>query len=209
MVDLNFARKRVKPTTDMVLLQIPDAGIPDILELIVKASAYGPGFTRRLAPSIQGQNQTDTLYKVWEFIRTRIAYKRDKPGAEVVKSPGKLVKDGVGDCKSMTVKAVSLMTNFGIPYRFRVAFYDPANPHAGHIYPIATVNGKDIIVDAVHHAFNEEVDFWKAYDYKPDGRLIKEIKGGLAGISGTPSNNIVSNLVKLIAFGFVAYKIFR
>lgn len=190
-MSLAAARDKIKPTTNTIKMRYEDAGVPEILELIFKASQYGPAFTAKFSPSLRGRDKKESAKNVWRFVRENVKYQRDPAGRETVKSPGKLIYDGVGDCKSFTVLVVSILTNLGIPWRYRVAFYDPKQPNAGHIYPVAIIGGTDVIVDAVHDTFNEEVEYWTAYDYDQGGKQIRKMDGGtLAGPAVTNFKNI-------------------
>lgn len=203
-MNLSAARKQIKPTTNTVMIRHDNAGVPEILDLIFVASKYGPSFTAKFAPALRGQTVTDTLENVWRFVRQNVKYKRDAAGKEKVKSPGKLIYDGVGDCKSFSVIIASILTNLGIKWKYRVAFYDPKQPNAGHIYPVAIVGGNEIIVDAVHDTFDEEVEYWRAYDYAPNGEQIKKHTGTAGGyLSGPPANLQNIFLAGLLLFAAV------
>jgi hypothetical protein len=176
-------------TTNRPVILYKDGSVPEILKAIFYAGKLAPKMTKQISSRLIGKNDYETLRNIWNFLKKEVIYKRDKPGKEVVKSPGKLIFDGYGDCKSFTNMAQSLITNAGISFKYRVAFYDPDNPQQGHIYPIAVLSPKkEIVVDAVHSHFNEEVPFWKAFDYSPDGKLIGSVKSdnfdNLAGIDG-------------------------
>ena len=88
-----------------------------------------------------------------------------------------------GDCKSFSIFIGSIIKNLKWKYRYRVAFYDPQNPDSGHIYPIVTLpDGTDVVMDAVHNRFDEEVKFWRARDYYPESGYSRKAQR-LNGIS--------------------------
>lgn len=200
MSSLRDARKNIRPTTNTTRLFKRNAGVPDILDVIFLATRYGPAFTQPFAGQLRGRDQVDSAKNVWRFVKSNVVYKRDAPGKEIVKSPGKLVYDGAGDCKSFSVLIGSLLTNLGITWFYRVAFYDPQEPNAGHIYPVAIIGGREVIVDAVHDAFDEQAPFWKATDYTPGGEKIKALKGS-ANLGGLPGESPAApgNLLKTAA----------
>lgn len=165
---VRIANRTIEPGTNTHIRVSNDANVAKIIALIMQANRISHPFTRRFARNLRGKNDLVTLRNVWSFVKENIRYKRDEPGAEVVKSPGELWDDKVGDCKSFSVMIGSLLGNLGYDYKYRVAFYNPDAPEQGHIYPVAILkDGTEVIVDAVYTRFNAEAKYWKAYDYEP------------------------------------------
>lgn len=196
MVSLSTARQLVKKTSNKKYVPYEDWGVNEILKVIFLAGRLGSDFTGRLAAKLKGKTPYKSLKNIWRFVHSQIKYKEDN-GKQWVQSPGQLVKTGTGDCKSMTIIITSLMTNLGIPWIFRVAFYDRQKPNLGHIYPVAFIDYKEVIVDAVHDRFDEEVKgAWKVMDYSPDGKLV-------ASIGARPAQE--TSLFDLVAGSFFIY----
>lgn len=178
MISASTAGRYIAPSPNRREVVHEDGGIREIIDVIMYADRAGHPFTRELAPRLVGANDYETLANIWKFTRTHIRYVRDRVGEEVVKSPGKFWADKRGDCKSFSVFIGSLLQNLNFKYKYRVAFYDPNNPDSGHIYPVAMIGGEEVIVDAVHTRFDEEVPYWKAYDYNPNtGKKISRLHG--------------------------------
>ncbi|NUO01007.1 MAG: hypothetical protein HUU01_10375 [Saprospiraceae bacterium] len=146
-----------------------NARIGDIVQAVLHADSKGSYFVETMAESLRKGSDRETLRAVWRFVKDNIRYVRDPPRRELVKSPGATWASKTGDCKSMSVMIGSLLRCLGYRYFYRVARYDPKNPEQGHIYPVALVNGREVIVDAVHDAFDREYDYWKKQDYSPQG----------------------------------------
>jgi hypothetical protein len=163
---MNRARVGVKPAENRTVLTTR-GNVWKIVETIVQADRESAEFTEELAANLRQSSDLKSLREAWTFVKTHVRYVRDRAGMETVKSPGKTWADQKGDCKSFSVFIGSLLQNWGIPYVYRVAFYDPQNPQSGHIYPVALLDGKQIPVDAVHTRFGEEARYWKAYDIQP------------------------------------------
>ena len=162
-----IADRRILPSPGMKTVVSESANVDAIIRLILEADRQSRPFTAQFARYLKGKTDLDTLRNVWKFTREHIEYVRDAPGNEIVKSPGATWKDRFGDCKSMSVFIGSILANLGYRYKYRVAFYDPAKPEQGHIYPIAYTSSGEVIVDAVNSRFNQEVRYWKAFDYEP------------------------------------------
>ncbi|MBX2927019.1 MAG: hypothetical protein KF852_04225 [Saprospiraceae bacterium] len=159
-------RARVRPAENRTVVKTR-GNVWKIVETIVQADRESAEFTEELARDLRQPSDLKSLQEAWKFVKTHVRYVRDRAGRETIKSPGKTWADQKGDCKSFSVFVGSLLQNWGIPYVYRVAFYDPKNPQSGHIYPVALLDGKEIPVDAVHTRFGEEAPYWKAYDVKP------------------------------------------
>lgn len=144
-----------------------NARIGDIVEVILHADGKASAFTRRLAGHLRGKDDMDTLANIWDFTKKHIRYKRDRAGKEIVKSPGRTWEDGHADCKGMSIFIGSLLKNLGYDFVYRVARYDSSLPDQGHIYPVVLLDGKEVVVDAVHKYFNKEYPYWTKKDYAP------------------------------------------
>lgn len=165
---LSIAKRYIAPSPNRSTVLYSDAEVKDIITAILRADKMSAEFTTRFAPFLRGSSDMQTMRNIWAFVRKYVRYQKDKAGHEVVKSPGKTWQDRYADCKSMSVMIGSLLKNLGYPYYYKVVFYDKRNPEQGHIYPVAILgNGREVVVDAVHHTFDEELPYWKAYKYDP------------------------------------------
>lgn len=173
-----------------------DGGVDEIIQVILHADRLSQPATARFASMLRANSEERTLYNVWRFVRKNIRYIRDTPGHEVIKSPMRTWQDRFGDCKSHSVFTGSLLKNLGFRYFYRVAFYDRRQPEQGHIYAIARLNdGREIIVDSVNDAFNDEHGpIWKYYDYETSRG--DRVGAGVAGLSGTGGGNWIGTLAK-------------
>ncbi len=183
----NIAKRYIQPSTNRVEVLHHQADVKDIIETILHADGMSAQFTRRFAPYLKDKDDYRTLKNIWSFVRRYIRYERDQAGNEVIKSPGRTWADRFADCKSMSVMVGSLLKNLGFRYFYRVAFYDSDNPQQGHIYPVAILpGGEKVIIDAVHHSFDEEVTFWRADDYNPSTGERQEDVAAVAGPATLP-----------------------
>ncbi len=181
-----IAKRHIKPSSGKVQVVHRQADVQDIIDTILRADGMSTQFTRRFAPFLKGTNDYQTLKNIWSFVRRYIRYEKDRAGNEVVKSPGRTWEDRFADCKSMSVMVGSLLKNLSYRYYYKVAFYNPDNPEQGHIYPIAILpGGQEVVLDAVHHTFDEEVSFWRADKYDPATGEKREDVAAVAGIGAS------------------------
>jgi hypothetical protein len=178
----HLADQLIKPTSNIEAV-IKEKGVTDdIVKTILIADRLSAGFTEKLAVYLVGDTDRATLENVFSFVKENIEYVIDKPGFEVVKSPGKTWKDGFADCKSLSILVGSILQNLKIPYHYRFTSYNKSK-RVTHVYIVAQLNGQEVILDTVHDFFDEEVPYKYAIDYNPvTGQVKKEQKGG--GIAG-------------------------
>lgn len=171
------ATNRIKKGLGKIYTMYLSGDVDDIVNTILHADKLAAPFTKDFAESLRGADDLETLKNIWSFTRREIEYVKDKPGHEIVKSPGQTWKDRKGDCKSHTVFIGSILKNLGYPYIYRVAFYDRKNPEQGHIYAIAILpDGRRVVVDSVNDRFNHEHTYWKKKDYPRQPAEIGAIK---------------------------------
>lgn len=110
----------------------------------------------------------DVCKNIFDYIINNVRYKEDPAGVQWVKTPARLIADGVGDCKSMSIFSASCLRSLGIDHFFRFVSFNKRK-EATHVYVVAVdENGKNIILDPVVRPvqFNKE----EKYTYKSDMR---------------------------------------
>lgn len=175
-----------------------DGDTTDIIAVIMDMDAEADKYVNvGAAQCLIGADDYDTLENVWRFVKKNVTYKPDARGREVVKSPAALFSIGKGDCKSFSIAEASLLRALGFKgIRYRFAAYNNASD-VTHVYVVCKLRGKDVVLDAVHDYFDDEVRYsWK-----------KDISASRAKISGigkeVPKSNSLSTAFALflIAWG--------
>lgn len=167
-----------------------NATVEDIMQVILDLYEESKYQTVHFAKNFDFTTINGFEELFWD-IKSSIKYKEDKPGFEIVKSPSALYKLKVGDCKSFTIASGSTMHNGGVKkIIFRLCHY--GEPSEAHIYPIAYLGGRKIVMDSVHHTFNQEPPgkvWWM--DYDPETRtVIREV-----GIRSKQTNDLMQKLL--------------
>lgn len=188
----------IKDSPQWEIMRHRNGDTADIIETILYADMHSADFVLSGAECLQGSTEYRTFENVWTFVKYNLKYKPDRPGHERIKSPGALFKSGYGDCKSYSVAIGAILRAFSIPYRYRFASYD--NGDFTHVYVIATMkNGEDVVLDAVHKRFDDEVPYRHHKDIKP---AQPTSINGVNSISIDPIPAILGAL-----FGFVFCKL--
>lgn len=107
---------------------------------------------------------------IFSYLLDHVVYKLDDDGMQYIKSPARLLKDGYGDCKSLTMFIACCLHCMGIKHIIRFVNYDGGNQYT-HVYPVALDEyGNEIILDACE----KDVDGVVMYDYARECRKKKD-----------------------------------
>lgn len=175
-----------------------NALLEDTIDLMKKVTGETLEDTAALAALLKDSDDKKTCKNVWNFCFNHIQYKEDKKGVEQVRRPSRSWADrktGV-DCDCLSVFIGSILINLGIPYSIRLTRYK--QPHFEHVYPIAHLEQEDIIMDAVVHGFNYEID----YSAKKDIAMNLEYLNGVED-DDQLINNILNDDIPMDAQAFI------
>lgn len=92
---------------------------------------------------------TDTACRsIFSYLAKNVTYKLDPYGVQYIKTPARLLQDGEGDCKSLTLFIAACLSCLGIPCIVRFVNFDGGSQYT-HVYPVAVApDGTEIILDA-------------------------------------------------------------
>lgn len=141
----------------------------EIAGAIVKAIQESEPAAKFLAPKFQNKDKEKTAKLIWIFCRQAIPYKREPGSKQTAKTLPRILSDAAkfgGDCKHMSIAAASLCKACGIPVKLRLISQSAYDTSPNHIYCVAKINGKDVIIDAVLKNFDTEARYNHKYDIK-------------------------------------------
>lgn len=196
-----------KPNND---IQIVDAmaDTQDVIDLIELADCHAwqqtTEFSRSVEPSMRG------MEALWKYIRSEINYVPDDDERMVVKSPEVVIQDKIADCKSMSLFIGSVIHNlrmrgYDIDHDYRFVSYNNSKV-ISHVYPVVYLGGQEIIMDAVHDTWNEELD----YTYKIDVPSCEDTGIGITGTKERYEGIQKKKWIKPLAFiagGLALYRL--
>ncbi len=97
---------------------------------------------------LQGLCVDDQCRAIFSYLAEHVRYKLDKDGEQYIKSPARLLADGMGDCKSLTMYVSCCLHCLGVSHIIRFVNYDAGKQYT-HVYPVAIdEEGNEIILDA-------------------------------------------------------------
>lgn len=171
-----------KPTyIDTVLYK--DGDTADIMTALLKEAKVAAPFTAQFASRFSPDRAG--MKALWAFVKNNIPYKEDPPDVQWIQTPArvwdnrKIELGGTGkgaDCKSYTLFIISVLQNLGVDFTIRFVGYSAFNQNVTHVYPIAKIDGRAIIVDSVWDRFDSE----KKYKFKKDYNMAQIVR--LAGV---------------------------
>lgn len=97
---------------------------------------------------LYGLPTDDQCRAIFSYLAKNVRYKLDPYGVQYIKTPARLLRDGEGDCKSLTMFIAACLHSLGVPCKVRFVNFDGSNQYT-HVYPVAIdENGKEIVLDA-------------------------------------------------------------
>lgn len=89
------------------------------------------------------------LRAIHTWVADRIRYLRDPVGVELLQSPQRTLRDGMGDCDDKATLLAGLLRSIGHPAQlaFRVIGTNPVSGQFGHVYVVAKMGGRRIPLD--------------------------------------------------------------
>lgn len=165
----NLSRSRPK-ALNRSILNVEDGYNHNIIETLNSNYFIAVPQCRGFAQKFRGINRLATAFNIWRFVKTEIKYKKDPNEFQMIRLPGRILQDKVGDCKSMTLLCASLLANLAMPVVIRYASYS-ADRTPTHVYALTyDKDGSEIIIDAVWSKFNSQAPFKSKRDYLMKGQ---------------------------------------
>ena len=109
---------------------------------------------------------------VFAYLTDHVVYRLDDEGNQYIKSPARLLADGCGDCKSLTMFIACCLHCLGIEHIIRFVNYDGGKQYT-HVYPVAIDEmGREIVLDACE----KDIDGVILYGFARDSKKRKDFR---------------------------------
>lgn len=100
-----------------------------------------------IVSDLRGETVNNACEAIFDYMCKKVSYKLDEDGKQFIKSPARLLADGCGDCKSLTMFVSCCLHCLGIQHIVRFVNFDGSDQYS-HVYPVAIdENGKEIVMD--------------------------------------------------------------
>jgi transglutaminase-like putative cysteine protease len=135
---------------------------------IVKAVGDSKKAADTLAPNFYcDTNYYNEAKLIFIFIKNAVPYVKEPGNNQTAKTLPRILADAKkygGDCKHYATIAASLCKSLGIKCKLRLISQHFNSKTPNHIYCVAIINGKEVIIDPVLKNFDTEA----RYNYKYD-----------------------------------------
>ena len=122
-------------------------------------------YAKWVAPKLRGNSNYESCFNVYKFLRGKMIYKAEPSSLQSARTLKRILLDAQakkGDCKHYTTFACSVLKEMGIPVKMRLISQNILKRDPTHIYCVAIVNGREVIVDPCIKSFDREaINFYK------------------------------------------------
>lgn len=200
------------PTDQNITVKASNADtLRDTIPLMLNKIKRTKWQSKELANALKAKTLSKTARNNWDFIFNHIQYKEDERGKEQLRSPRRLIHEGVGDCDCFSATLGTLLLNQGIPGKLRITKYaSSGNPNEySHVYVVVPKDGnlkKDltnradyIVLDPVVHQFDYEVPFSSFKDFPIDSNMRLQFLDGppsLGSVGDLPSRTCGDPIIR-------------
>lgn len=139
----------------------------EIAGAIVKAIKESKTSAEKLAPYFKNKSKFESCRLIFLFCKNVLPYKQEPASRQSAKTINRILSDAKtigGDCKHFSTLSSALCLALNIPCKLRLISQRSGSKQPNHIYCVAIVNGKEVILDSVLKKFDTEA----RYNYKYD-----------------------------------------
>lgn len=140
-----------------------------------------------LRKQFNSPDKLEALQSIFDYTQENFTYYKEPPSKQQVRTAGRVINDKIIDCKGFSTFIVCCCLACDIPANFKVASYNYFDHTPTHVYVVAFVNNKRVVLDGTLKKFDKEHPYKNAFEVKPK---IKKSIMGLEYLQGTPSNQI-------------------
>lgn len=119
-----------------------------------------------VAYKFRGGSPYLSCYNVYKYLRNNIKYVRESGNLQTAKTLPRILWDKYGDCKHYTTFACSVLNALGIKCFMRMISQDYYDQNPTHIYCVAIIDGREVIVDPCIKKFDSEAQYKYKYNLK-------------------------------------------
>jgi hypothetical protein len=160
-----LANKYIPPAKNTKVLKYASGETKDIIREVLATYKDSKDSLQAFAPYLKGKTVLETCNNIWKFWKENITYQVDPDGVQFAKTPAAVWATKFCDCKSFSIACGASLHALGINFKFRFTSYGGNESVPTHVYVIALVAGKEIIIDCVWTHFNKQKSFTKNWDY--------------------------------------------
>lgn len=142
----------------------------EIAGAIVKAIDESKPTANELKKFFENSNPKTSAKLIFIFCKNAVPYNKEPGTRQTAKTVNRILWDAKkhgGDCKHYATLCASLCKALNIPVKLRLISQRHDTKQPNHIYAVAIIDGKEVIIDPVLKTFDTEA----RYDHKFDINL--------------------------------------
>lgn len=122
-----------------------------------------------ISTKFKGKNSLMSCFNVYNYCRTNIKYNKESANLQTAKTLQRILSDKkngslYGDCKHYTIFCSSILRALGIKTHLRLISQNFYNAEPTHIYCVAIINNREVIVDGCMKNFDNEAQYKYKYN---------------------------------------------
>jgi len=136
------------------------------LQMAITESAPAANYLNKF---FKNKNKIESLRLIYFFTKKTIPYKKEPGQSQTSKTLQRILTDSQatgGDCKHYSITIASLCKSLDIPVKLRLVGQSLFNDNLTHVYPVATIDGNEYILDCCVSGFNQECKYTVKKDIK-------------------------------------------
>ncbi len=132
---------------------------------IVRAVKESQPTAEKLKKYFQGDKYQQAKL-IFIFCKNLLPYKKESASRQTARTMNRIIQDAKkgGDCKHFSTLSASLCKALNIKCKLRLISQRYDNDQPNHIYTVALINGREVIIDAVLPNFDTEARYNKKFD---------------------------------------------
>jgi len=140
----------------------------DIAAAILKAINESKITAEKLAPYFKNASKYHSCKLIFLFVKNMLPYKQEAANKQTARTFNRILQDNKlgGDCKHYATISAALCKALNIKCLLRLICQKYGSNQPNHIYCVAIINGKEVIIDEVLKTFDTEARYHKKYDIK-------------------------------------------
>lgn len=140
----------------------------DIAGALIKAINDSGPAADHLKNYFKNSDPYQSCKLIFFFIKNIIPYKMESENRQTARTLNRILQDHKkgGDCKHYATTSAALCKALNIPCKLRLISQRYGSKQPNHIYTVAVIKGKDVIIDPVLKKFDTEARYNYKYDIK-------------------------------------------
>lgn len=142
--------------------------------------------------TLEAANKISSLKELHDFVYNLAVYREDPPGKQLIRTPERLKRDGIGNCVDYSTAVSAILQAKGIPHKLRVTGYNGET--YSHIYPVVKNSPIDVVAgqlqdgsETIENRSKPAYNYEAPYTIKKDYQVMPDVYI-LQGWKNAPDN---------------------